>query len=98
MTLVNRLYKLVRDFNAENSETCLSNFLSEINAKNIVSNYTCYKSVENPSYIDLVITSSLLNFQNTLTITTGLSDIHKMAITVPKTEFAKLVPKKVIMY
>ena len=32
-------YMLVADYNAEDSETCLSNFLFEINVKNIVTNY-----------------------------------------------------------
>ena len=85
---------IVWDFNAEDSETCLSNFLAEINAKNIVNNYTCYKSIENHSCIDLVIANSPLSFQNMVTITTGLSDFYKMLIIVLKTGFAKLVPKK----
>ena len=87
---------LVEDFNAEDSETYLSNFLLEINAKNIVNNYTCHKSVENPSCIDFVIKNIPLSFQNTVTITTGLSDFYKMVITVLRTAFAKLIPKKVI--
>ena len=86
---------LVWDFNAE-AETCLSNFLSEINAKSIINNYTCYKSVENHSCIDLVITNSPLDFQNMVTITTGLSDFLKMLIIVLKRGFAKLVLKKIM--
>ena len=87
---------LVRGFNAEDSETCLSNFLFEINAKNIVNNYTCYKSVENANCTDLAITITPLSFQNTVAITTYLSDFHEMVITILKTAFAKLVPKRVI--
>ena len=86
---------LVEDFNVEDSETCLPNFFFKINAKNIVSNYTCYKSVENPSCIDLVIMNCPLSFQNTMTITC-LFDFHKMVITVVKTTSAKLFPNKVI--
>ena len=37
---------LAGDFNAEDSETCLSKFLFEIKAKNKVYNYTRYKSVK----------------------------------------------------
>ena len=40
---------LFGDFNTEVSETYFSSFLLQINAKNIVNNYTCYKSVENPN-------------------------------------------------
>ena len=76
-------YILVGDFNAEDSETCLSNFLFEINAKNVVKNCICWKNVENPSCIDFVTPASLFDF-------------HKMVITVLKTAFAKLVPRKVM--
>ena len=37
---------LAGDFNAEDSETCLSKFLFEIKAKNKVYNYTRYKSMK----------------------------------------------------
>ena len=83
---------LVGDFNAENSEACLSNFLLEIDVKNIVNNYTCYKIVKNPNCIDPVITNWLLSFLNMVTISTSLSDFHE--ITVLKTAFSKLVSKK----
>ena len=53
---------LIGNFNAEDSETCLSNFFFETSAKNIVSHYKCYKSVENPNCIILVITNSPLSF------------------------------------
>ena len=56
-----RRIKVIEDFNAEDSETCLSNFLFELNAivnKTVVNNYTYCKSVKNPSCIDLGITNS----------------------------------------
>ena len=37
---------------------------------------------DNPSCIELFITNSPNSFQNTSTITTGLSDFHKMVIIV----------------
>ena len=46
--------------------------------------------------MDLVITISPMSFQNTVTTTAGLSDFFEMVITVLKTAFAKLIPKKVI--
>ena len=55
-----------------------------MNAKNIVKEATCYKSLSNASCIDLVITNSASSFQNTKEISTGLSDFHKMVITVLK--------------
>ena len=80
---------LVRDFNAEESEPCLSQFLYEYNAKNIVKENTCFKNALNPSYIDLFITDSPLSFQNTIAVSNGLSDFHKLVITVMKMSFKK---------
>ena len=66
---------LVGHFNAEDSGTCLSDVLFEVNAKNIVNNYGCCKSVKNRSCIDLVITNSR-SASNTVTIITGLFDFQ----------------------
>ena len=77
-------YMLIGNFHAEESEPCLSKFVFEMNAKNIAKEPTCYKSLSNPNCIDLVITNSSSSFQNTKTISRGLSDFHKMVITVLK--------------
>ena len=71
---------LTGDFNAEDKEPILNNFLYQYDAKNIVKDKTCFKSIENPSCIDLIITNSRNSFQNTTAISTGLSDFHKMAL------------------
>ena len=73
---------LAGDFNVDESEPCLSQFLFEMNTKNIVKEPTCFESLSNPSCIDLVITNSFSNFQNTKTISTSLSDFHKMVVSV----------------
>ena len=85
-------YMLVGDFNAEDSEPFLSLFLFEMNPKNIVKEPTCFKSLSNPSCIDLVITNSSSNFQNTKAILAGLSDFHKMFISVLKQTFHRSAP------
>ena len=54
---------------------------------------TCFKSLDNPSCIDLFLTNSAQSFQNTVTVTTGLSDFHKMVVTVMKTTFPKAQPR-----
>ena len=56
---------------------------------------TCFKSSTNPSSIDLFLTNSPMCFQNTSTTTTGLSDFHKMVVTVMKMSFQKDPPKEV---
>ena len=89
-------FLLIGDFNAEDSEPCLSRFLYEHNSKNLVKDKTCFKSLENPSCIDIFLTNSPLSFQNTVTMLTGLSDCHKMVITVLKSTSAKTKPKEII--
>ena len=42
-------FLLIGDFNAEDSEPCLSRFLYENNSKNLVKDKTCFKSLENPT-------------------------------------------------
>ena len=89
-------YMLIGDFNAEESQSCLSQFLFEMNAKNIVKKPIYYRSLSNPSYIDLVITNSSSSFQNTKAISTLLSDLHKMVITVSKQTFQGSSPKELV--
>ena len=48
-----------------------------------------FKSVSNPSCIDLFLTNNPHKFQNTTAFSTGLSDYHKMIITVIKGYFKK---------
>ena len=38
------------------------------------------KSFSNPSYIDLFLTNNALSFQSTKTVSTGLSDFHKLIL------------------
>ena len=55
-------FMLDGDFSTEESEPCLSQFLYEYNAKNIVKEITCFKNALNPSCIDLFKTNSTLSF------------------------------------
>ena len=89
-------YMLIGDFNADESELCLSQFRFEMNAKSIVKKPTCFKSLSNPSCIDIVITNSYSNFQNTKAILTGLSDFHKMVVSVLKHTFPRYAPKELV--
>ena len=74
--------------------------LFEMNAKNIVKETTCFISLSSLSLslscIDLVITNSSSNFQNTKAISTGLSDFHKMVVSVLKRSFHRSAPKEVV--
>ena len=88
---------LIGDFNAEENEPCLNEFISDYGLKNLVKEKTCFKSIENPSCIDLFLTNHSNSFQSTTTIASGLSDFHKLVVTVLKTTFSKAKPQ-VISY
>ena len=81
------------DFNIDRVDEILDDFIFEQNLKNLVKENTCFKSTENPSCIDLFLTNTPLSFQNTTLVATGLSDFHKMVVTVMKTTFPKAEPQ-----
>ena len=86
-------YLLIGDFNAEERETCMKEFLYQYNLSNLVKEKTCFKSINNPSCIDPFLTNHPKSFQNTQTISSGMSDCHKMIVTVLKMKFCKAQPK-----
>jgi exonuclease III len=89
-------FLLTGDFNSEDSEPELAEFLQKYGARNIQKESTCFKSIENPSCIDLFLTNSNLSFQNTTVLATGLSDFHKMGLNALEISFAKCMPKEII--
>ena len=84
---------LLGDFNSEFSEPCLNDFCDIYNLKNLVKEPTCYKNPGNPSCIDLFLTNRPRTFQCTATVETGISDFHKLVVTVLKTFYKKQRPK-----
>ena len=52
------------NFTVEVEEKNRSEFMSVYNLRNIVKQITCFGNPENPSYIDLILTNSMRNFQN----------------------------------
>ena len=57
---------------------------------NLVKENTCFKG--EPKCYDLILTNCKFNFQNTIALTTGFSDFHKMTVTILKTEYVKADP------
>ena len=53
-------------------------FLQDYNAVNIIHENTGYKSVNNPSCINLIITNSRNSFQSMSRFCTGLSDFRNV--------------------
>ena len=77
-------------FNAEiHNQHYLESFLYQHELKSLVIENTCFKSISNPSCIDLNLTNNALSFQSTKTVSTGLSEFHKLVLTVLKTSIVK---------
>ena len=85
------------DLNSEIREESMSDFCSIYALKSLIKVPTCFKSNENPSCIDLILTNKPHSFQNSTVLETGLSDFHMLICTVMKTSFRKK-PPKVIRY
>ena len=74
----------------------LQDFLEERDLRNLVKFPTCFKSTTNPSAIDHIITNKSQSFQNTTSVSTGLSDFNNMLLTSMRT--TKKAPPKVILF
>ena len=83
---------IMGDFNTEVTQMSMMVSCHSYEFKNLIKDATCYKNLENPSCIDLILTNNSNSFQNSGVIETGLSDFHKMTVTVMKTTFEKLKP------
>ena len=84
---------LTGDFNAETTEPNLESFLYEHDLQNLVNESTCFKSVENPRWIDRILTNRNMSFQNAITVFASISDFHKLVLVVLKINFTKNKPK-----
>ena len=81
------------DFNAGIEDTSVRDFCRNYNLTSMINKPTCYKNPNQPSCIDLILTNCPNSFQHSCTVETGLSDFHKMTITVMKTTYKKLEPR-----
>ena len=75
----------------------MKNFCQIYGCTNIVKDKTYFKNPINPTCIDLIITNRPKSFQKSEVIETGLSDFHKMSLTVMKVFYKKQKPK-IIQY
>ena len=51
--------------------------------------------MQNPSCIDILLTNNICTFQQTTTACSGLSDCHKLVLTVSKTGIPKRNPRQI---
>ena len=85
-------FVLMGDFNSEVHEQRMNVFCETYNLKNLITSPTCFKNPLNPSSIDVILTNKSRSFQNSQVIETGISDHHKLTITVLRTYFQKQSP------
>ena len=85
---------LTGDFNSEITEPCMDSFLYQHDMTSLVKEKTCFKSITNPTCVDLFLTNSNLSFQHTETMSTSLSDFHMLVVTLLKTCFSKKKPRE----
>ena len=76
-------FLLLGDFNSLETDQKIHDFMNGYSLKNLVKEPTCFKA-ENPTCIDFILTNRYRSCQHTTTIETGLSNFHKMVVTVLK--------------
>ena len=82
---------LLGDLNSEQTESSVRDYCQIYGCKNLIKDNTCYKNPEKPICIDLVINRPKC-LQNPVTLETGLSDFHKMTLTLMKVSYKKQKP------
>ena len=84
---------IIGDFNTDINQSCMKSFCESYTLSSLIKEPTYHKNPQNPSCIDLILTNNPYSLQNSCTIETGLSDFHKMTVTVMKTTYEKLKPR-----
>ena len=73
---------LLGDFNAGMEVSSIKRFCNSFNLISMINKPTCYKNPGKSTSVDLILTNSPESFQNSCVIEEGLSDSHKMIVTV----------------
>ena len=77
------------------TDPSLKEFCNLYLLKNLIKKPTCFKNPDNPKVMDLLLTNRPESFCNSGTLEIGLSDFHKLTLTVLKTYFKKQAPKMI---
>ena len=85
--------RIIGDLNSEMSGPSLDEFCQTYNLESIVNKPTYLKNPKNPSRIDLVPPNKQERFLEGKAIAAGVSNFHKMVVSVFKTSFKKQKPK-----
>ena len=81
---------ILGDFNVSIDNSYMAGFCDTDDLRSLIMEPKCYKNPENPTCIDLILTNHPLSFQNSCVLETGLSDFHKMSVTIMKASFQRL--------
>ena len=84
---------LLGDFNACVDDEALKTFCKSYSFNSLFKQPTCFKNPKSFSCIDLMLTNKPRSFQTKCVIETGLSDFHRVTISVLNMYFRKLPPK-----
>ena len=75
-------FLLLGGFSSEPTVEAMKSFCQIYNFKNLLDKPACYNNPTNPSCVDLIKRNKTRSFQNSCTFEIGLSDFHKMTLTV----------------
>ena len=88
---------LIGDFNAEETNFHIIDFCNLYMLENLIKTPTCFKNLDDPKTIDLMLTNSARSFEKSCAVETGLSDIHQMTVTILK-PYLEMKHPKIISY
>ena len=81
---------IICDFSSDVNQFCMKASCGCYNLSSLIKEPTRYKNPQNSSCRDLILTNSPYRFQSSCVIEVGLSDFHKMTVSVMKTTYEKL--------
>ena len=69
-------------------------FCNNFNVKSLIKQPTCHKNLDNPTFVDLLLTNAPTSFQSTCALEIGLSDSYLMTLAVIIKNSKNLQPRK----
>ena len=71
---------IIGDFNSGPKESAMTDFCQAYNMENLINNFTCYKSPNKPTCIDLMLANGPRFFKGSSLLGAGQSDFGGMAL------------------
>ena len=88
---------ILEDFNVWVNEQHMQSFCETYDLKSLTKQHTCYKNLNSPTCIYLILTNVPRRFQSTCVVETGLLDFQLMALTVMRKPFKKIRRRIIII-